>query len=156
MQKILAIDPGTTESCYVVWDGRKVWDHGKITNVRLLNYTRRPIFKDIMFIVLEEFRSYGMSIGQSTIDSIFWSGQFAEAFKGEFHLLQRVEVKKHLCHTGAAKDTNVKQALVDRFAYGVRNHGKGVKADPGFFYGFVGDTFAAMGVAVTWYDQNIK
>jgi len=112
--------------------------------------------KAVDALVIEQIKSYGNAMGQSTIDTIFWSGRFAEAFVGKFYLLPRVEVKKHLCHTGAAKDTNVKQALVDRFAYGVRNHGKGIKSDPGFFYGFVGDVYAAMGVAVTWWDQNAR
>jgi len=152
--KVLAIDPGTWDSGYVVWDGVKLWDRGKVKNELLLQMVMVPVFKDTETLVIEQIKSYGNAMGQSTIDTVFWCGRFAQAFRGKVHLLPRVEVKKHVCHTGAAKDTNIKQALVDRFAYGVRNHGKGTKAEKGFFYGFVGDVYAAMAVAVTWYDQN--
>jgi len=153
MKTIIAIDPGTFQSGYVIWDGANVLDFGKIDNEILLNLLP-TVSADAL--VIEQIRSYGNAMGQSTIDTVFWSGRFAEAFPGPFHLLPRVEVKKHLCHTGAAKDTNVKQALVDRFAYGVRNHGKGIKSDPGFFYGFVGDVYSALGVAVCFYDREIS
>lgn len=152
MEKIMAIDPGTFKSGYVVWDGETIHAFGKIENDVLLNMLpTAPADR----LIIEQIKSYGNIMGQSTIDTVFWSGRFAQAFNGPFYLLPRVEVKKHICHNGAAKDANITQALVDRFAYGVRNHGKGVKSNPGFFYGFVSDIYAAMGVAVTWYDQNM-
>ena len=68
--------------------------------------------------------------------------------------MPRLEVKNHICHNGSAKDSNIIQALVDRFAYGEPNRGKGVKASPGFFYGFKSDIWQAMALAVTFIDQN--
>ena len=32
MKRIIAIDPGTTESAYIVWDGTFILDHGKVLN----------------------------------------------------------------------------------------------------------------------------
>ena len=34
--KVLAIDPGTTESAYVVWDGETILSKGKVENSLML------------------------------------------------------------------------------------------------------------------------
>jgi hypothetical protein len=51
-----------------------------------------------------------------------------------------------------AKDSNIRQSLVDRFAPGERNYGKGTKAKPGFFYGFAADAWQAYALGVTYLD----
>ena len=68
----------------------------------------------------------------------------------------RIQVKQHICHDSRAKDSNIIQALVDRFAYGERNRGKGTKKEPGFFYGFKADVWQAFALAVTWYDLTMQ
>jgi len=72
-----------------------------------------------------------------------------------YELVLRATVKAH--HTGSAKakDSNIIQALVDRFASGQPNRGKGTKANPGFFYGFAADTWQAMALAVYAADAGI-
>ena len=57
-------------------------------------------------------------------------------------------MKIHHCGSVKAKDANITQALVDRFASGVPNHGKGSKASPGWFYGFKADIWQAYALAV--------
>lgn len=47
-----------------------------------------------------------------------------------------------------ANDATVRQALVDRFAPGQPNHGKGTKAAPGWFHGFRADVWQAYALAV--------
>ncbi len=60
----------------------------------------------------------------------------------------------HLCGSPRAKDPNVTQALVDRFARGETNYGKGTKKSPGFFYGFSADMWQAYALAVTYLDMK--
>nr|MBC8360918.1 hypothetical protein [Candidatus Desulfatibia profunda] len=148
---ISAIDPGTFQSAYVEWDGKKITDMVIWPNEDLLHFLSKS--SRTSPLVIEMMKSYGNAIGQSTLDTIFWSGRFAQAW-GNFHLLARMEVKKHLCNNHRAKDSNIIQALVDRFAYGQPNRGKGTKKHPGFFYGFNKDIWQAFALAVTFYDLN--
>ncbi|MFH1691828.1 MAG: hypothetical protein ABIC68_04585 [Candidatus Omnitrophota bacterium] len=151
---IIAIDPGTFESAYVSWDGKKIKQFGILKNQEMVDILELSPWSRDWPLVIEMIKSYGNAIGQSTLDTVFWSGRFAQAW-GNFHLLSRMEVKKHLCNNHRAKDSNIVQALVDRFAYGQPNKGKGTKKAPGFFYGFKDDIWQACALAVTWHDQNI-
>ncbi len=153
MTIVFAIDPGFEQSGYVVWNGEIIIAKDIVDNNLLLKMIRGDT-QHKSVLVIEQIKSYGMSVGQTTFDTVFWSGCFWEAYKGEKHLIPRIEVKKYICNDGRAKDGNIIQALVDRFAYGVRNKGKGLKKEPGFFYGFHNDIWQAMGLAVTFYDQN--
>ena len=150
--KIIAIDPGPVQSGYVIWDGKAILHAEIIKNEELNNIL--PHAKRDHNLVIEQIRSYGMAVGASTFDTVFWSGRFCESFGKPFYLMPRLEVKKHICHNGSAKDSNIIQALVDRFAYGQKNKGKGTKKEPGFFYGFKSDIWQAFALAVTWWDQN--
>ena len=154
---IIAIDPGSVQSGWVVWDGKNIHDFGLWENKSLLHLICRAQVSTLprdMDLVIEQIRSYGMAVGASTFDTVFWSGRFCQAFGEPFHLMPRLEVKKHICHNGSAKDSNIIQALVDRFAYGQNNKGKGTKKEPGFFFGFKSDIWQAFALAVTWWDQR--
>ena len=153
--KIIAIDPGSTESAYVQWNGIAIYDKGILNNPTLLKYLRQtPLYYTL---VIEQIRSYGMAVGATVFDTVFWTGRFCEAFDnqgGKFYQVPRLQIKQHLCHDSRAKDSNIIQALVDRFAYGQKNRGKGTKKDNGFFYGFKADIWQAFALAVMWVDQN--
>jgi len=144
---MIAIDPGTIQSAYVQWDGLKIESKGILTNEHMLEYLtawKYPPFP----LVIEQIRCYGMPIGQTTLDTVFWSGRFWQVWDGFKYMMPRIEVKKHLCHNGAAKDSNIRQALIDRFGP------PGVKKEPGLLYGVKKDIWAALAIAVTWFDQN--
>jgi len=146
MKWVIAIDPGTTQSAYVIWDGAEIKDKGIELNESLLQSLhdyKKPRFP----MVIEQIRCYGMPIGATTLDTVFWSGRFWEAWKGEKYLMPRLEVKKHICHNGSAKDPNIRQALIDRFGP------PGTKKAPGLLYGVKNDIWQALALAVCFIDQ---
>lgn len=152
--RVLAIDPGTTESAFVIWDGERIWDKGKVDNYALLaGLTVNGTFKvPPSCCIIEKVASYGMAVGESVFQTVFWSGRFCQAWgsRGFFDRIPRKDVKMHLCGSMRAKDSNIRQALIDRFGE------PGKKAKPGLTYGLSKDTWAAFGLAVTFYDQETK
>ena len=148
--RYLAIDPGNIESAYVVVDGgtRQAVMFGKLPNQELLD-----ILGDLEIdkAVIEMVASYGMAVGAEVFDTCVWIGQYLLRLldlKVPTQLVKRLPVKIHHCHDSKAKDTNIRQALVDRFAPGQPNNGKGTKAAPGWFYGFSADVWAAYALGV--------
>jgi hypothetical protein len=155
VKKILATDPGAEQSAFVVWDGEKIGEFGLKDNEHFLYSVVLAVgAPGNIPLVIEQVRSYGMPVGATVFDTVFWSGRFCQAWHGDFFQVPRLQVKQHLCHDSRAKDSNIIQALVDRFAYGQKNRGKGTKGAPGFFYGFKADIWQAFALAITFWDQN--
>ena len=161
---IVAIDPGPVMSAFVVWDGREIVDRGLVPNKKLLeilaNMPRNiPGIKEdgVECMAIEMIASYGMAVGASVFNTCVWIGRFIERWDDTHCVVYRKHVKMHLCLSMRAKDTNIKQALIDRFAPDATNHGKGTKDNPSIFYGFKKDIWAAMAVAVTaWDNPNME
>lgn len=155
--RLLAIDPGSTHSAYVVVDDdlEPIW-FDKIPNHDLLQLPHLHVVDEV---VIEQIGHYGtgMPAGQTVFDTCVWIGRFWQVrawHPNPVHLVPRREVKLHLCGQAKANDGNVRQALIDRFASEQRNSGKGVKNEPGFFYGFHSDIWQAMALAVYWMDTT--
>jgi len=148
--RILAIDPGPVESAYVIiraGDCRPL-DFGKIPNSALRKLARYGDYPHDR-AVIEMVASYGMAVGAEVFETCVWIGRFIEVLEPDDpELVKRLAVKLHHCHDSKAKDANITQALVDRFAPGQPNHGKGTKAEPGFFHGFHRDIWQAYALAV--------
>lgn len=148
--KLLSLDVGTTESafCIIDIDTYKPLKFGKISNEELLKIVKEEQYDEMVY---EEFQSYGMPIGQTTITSITWNGRYIQSAldrnKPVFRVYRKDE-KINLCGTMKAKDSNIRQALIDRFGE------VGVKSHPGFFYGFKKDIWAAFAVGVTYLDKK--
>ena len=165
MGTILAIDPGNTQSGYVVveHDGeeiRRVLEAGKVENAAMLQLLERKLYANCYDVAIEMIAGMGMAVGQEVFDTCVWIGRFWQiALQHTGYAPTRIyrkEEKRLLCGRDSAKDTNIRLALVDRYAPGQPNFGKGTKNDPGFFYGFANDMWAAMAVAVTYFDKYIK
>jgi hypothetical protein len=153
--RILAIDAGTTESgfCIMDFDTYKPLFFGKEDNEEILKYVLEGNYDALVY---EEFQSYGMSVGKSTITSITWNGRFIQAAVSllkPYYPIYRAEEKIAICGTMKAKDANIRQALIDRFAQFDLKQGKGTKNNPDFFYGFAKDCWSAFCVGTTWIDK---
>lgn len=157
--KILAIDPGNIDSGYVLTNDLNIIESGKIRNENLLKLIYNELSKNYIHVVIEMVASYGMPVGKEVFNTCVWIGRFVQAciFYGQNSpdFIFRKEVKMNLCNSNRAKDSNVIQALIDRFAntnlHG--KYGKGTKNNRGYFYGFSKDIWQAYAVAVTYYDK---
>jgi len=97
--------------------------------------------------------SYGMPVGATIFETCFWIGRFREAWRGPCVRLTRNRVKQHICHSARAKDSNIRQALIDRYGPG-KERAIGRKAMPGPLYGVKSDLWAALAVGLTFLDQR--
>lgn len=148
---LLAIDPGPEQSAVVHYDTESrlpVW-FTKAPNDEVLTMLDW-IEADEMAI--ESVASYGMAVGATVFETCVWSGRFIERWcsvsgRPMPRRVFRREVKLHLCGTQRAKDTNIRQAIIDR--HGNKATAIGLKASPGPLYGMKADCWQALGVAIT-------
>lgn len=156
---VLGIDPGNENSAYALIRVETCFpvNYEKLPNREL----RRRLLTDQDPIgteaSIEMVASYGMPVGREVFETCVWIGRFAEILTRttgrEPGLVYRRDVKLHHCHSPRANDATIRQALVDRFAYGQPNHGKGTKKQPGWFYGFHSDIWQAYALAVAAADR---
>lgn len=144
MIPLLAIDPGTTHSGYVVIDDGGVQLSGVAENGEMFEL----IAAHGSNIAIEMIASYGMAVGREVFETCLWIGRFMQA-AGPDHvrLVYRKDVKLHLCGSPRAKDANIRQALIDR--WGGKAEAVGNVKKPGPLYGVKSHAWAALGVAVT-------
>ena len=108
---------------------------------------------------------YGMAVGRTVFDTCRWVGRFQDRFESKSDILSHLVYRKaqnkedgiegvcmHICKNNRAKDSNVRQAIIDR--YPATGGGKtpqiGTKAQPGPLYGVSADVWAALAVAITF------
>ena len=153
---IIAIDPGPERSGYVVFDGLRVLACGWETTHEI-RCVLDDGARDSTSVVFEGVESYGMAVGAETFETVFVTGrlyEFATMWRDTSAVsrIYRKAIKLHLCGSARAKDANIRQALLDRF--GGAKAAKGTKAQPGPLYGVSGHCWAALALAVTWWDQQ--
>lgn len=158
---ILAIDPGTTESGWCIYDGTAVTHSGVMHNDKMLAYVSRPVFQTSGHrFAIEMIASYGMAVGREVFETCVWIGRFQQAWHepAAVELIYRKDVKLHLCGTTKAKDPNVRQALLDKFPRtgGGATPQIGIKTKPGPLYGVSSHAWAALAVAVTATAQQAR
>ena len=147
---VIAIDPGCEQSAYVIWNGESIQNANIVVNDELLAGMGSPLWAGYRLAV-EQIRCYGMKMGATTIDTVFWSGRFCQEWGKPFYLVPRMDVKMHLCGNSRAKDLNIRQALIDRFGP------VPTKKKPNPVYNghkIRKDEWQAWALAVTWWDKN--
>ncbi len=156
--RILAIDPGTTKSAYVIYEKGVIVEFGIKLNQELL---QKIVFDKSELctcehLAIEMIASYGMAVGQEVFETCVWIGRFVQAWTSPITMIYRKDVKIHLCNSMRAKDGNIRQAIIDR--YPATGGGKipqiGIKKQPGPLYGVSKDIWAALGVAITYAETN--
>ena len=144
--RILAIDPGSEQSAWVLWDGGIV-EHGYESNAIVLGRIR---FTAHDLLAVEMLAGYGMTAGREVFETCVMIGRCIQVREADNFLrwcyVYRKEVKLALCGVTSAKDKDVREALLDRF--GGKAVALGTAKAPGPLRGITGDQWAALAVAV--------
>lgn len=161
---LFSVDPGNEDSAWVrtdeVFGEPEIIQFGKSSNQIVLDIMRaRP---NDSHLAVEMIASYGMPVGAEVFETCVWIGRFIQAWVGPYTLVYRHEVKMFLCGNAAAKDGNVRQALIDRYGGKAKAIGRktgktnGVRNTTGPLYGISDDVWSALAVAVTWQGTHGK
>lgn len=164
MTTLLAIDPGSERSAFVVYDvdARRPLEHGRQPNAQLVERLRcndSGLTIGVAEAVIEWMQPRGMPTSAQEFETLYWAGRFAEAAEygarsstpWPVARLSRLRVKQAICGSTKANDANIRTALIDRFGgVGGKAAAVGRKANPGPLYGIAADEWAALAVAVAW------
>ena len=155
--RILAIDPGDVQSGWCLMEGYKPVQFGKVPNEEML-YVVGQYAMGIDYLVIEMVASYGMAVGQNVFDTCVWIGRFLQKFTDcggdTAAYIYRMDERMAICHDSKANDTNIRRALIDRFAEHDKQTGKGTKKNPDWFFGFRADIWMAYAVGVTFIEKQ--
>lgn len=151
--KILAIDPGSEQSAFLIWDGAHIIGMDIIPNAEMLRAIREYPSFDGCDCYIEKVASMGMSVGATVFTTVFWYGRFFQEWLANFQveptLVERKPIKLHHCGVARANDSNIRQALIDRFG------DPGKKSSPGKLYGVKSHLYAALALATYAYDKKV-
>ena len=163
MSLILGIDAGTWQSGFVFYNTEKhsLGRHGVIENDALLKLIREMELWPDDRVAIEKICTYGMTVGQSVLDTAVWNGRFyqrvLDVHGKETAMIPRIDVKMFLCKDSRAKDKNVRRAILDLFPAvgGGKTPEIGTKSQPGPLYGVKSHVWSALGIALThWADVS--
>lgn len=150
--RIIGIDPGPEKSAVVVCERSVIRWSNILSNHELaamLSGYNNELGGGI--VAIEMMQSFGMPVGKDVFETVFWVGRFFQAaFSMEISLMRvyRSEVKMFHCGNMRAKDSNIRQALIDRYG------APGTKKNPGPTYGLKADMWSAFAIATYAASQN--
>ncbi len=145
-ESILAIDPGSKQSAVVMYNNETIVTSCISDNPAVFCNIENAVC-DV--VVIEMVACYGMPVGREIFDTVRYIGRFEQHAKmhgKRVDLVYRKDIKMHFCNSARAKDSNIRQALIDRFGE------PGTKKAPGKTYGLKADMWAALAVAVYYSD----
>lgn len=150
---ILAIDPGPLESTFLYWDERVV-EKGTLANNLFFDELRDHNKKLPQLVAIESVACYGMPVGREVFETCYVIGRIVEIFDffdmTDVVLIERPKIKLHLCGSPRAKDSNIRQALLDRVGP------QGRKASPGPTYGLSRHDWSALAIAIYAHDVLLQ
>ena len=152
---ILAIDPGTTESGWVLYDpncAQPAYDFAKERNAVVFQRLIERRFADNPTVVIEHFVSRGNRLGEDSLETIRWATRFESAVwfttGAAPHLVTRRTVQMWICES-LADDAGIRRTLTDRFGP-ERKVAVGSRAKPGPLFGLPPDCWQALALAITY------
>ncbi len=150
--RILAIDPGSEKSAYVVYNKGLIINCGIRENEDMAE-TISGGWGLVDHFAIEMVASYGMPVGKTVFETCVWIGRFIQAWGDDYtKIYRKTDVCMHLCHSTRAKDSNIRQAIIDRYSPsgGGKTPQIGIKSKPGPLYGVSKDIWSALAVAITY------
>lgn len=155
---ILAVDPGCDETAWLLFCAPdEILAFEKEANEEFLARFSKPgLFEtnermiNPIHLAIEMVASYGMPVGREIFETCVFIGRVIERWGQDYKKVYRKDVKLHLCGQPSAKDSNIRQALVDRFGP------PGTKKSPGKTYGISKDVWSALAIAVTFAEGAAK
>lgn len=150
---IIAIDPGPERSAILHWGGDCIPFSAILQNAQLLADLDQNAFPTGSVLAVEMVACYGMPVGREVFETCLWIGRFDHAWAsnnlGEqdqliertTRLIERAKIKMHHCGTMRAKDSNIRQALIDKYGP------PGTKKANGVTYGLKSHLWAAFALA---------
>ena len=158
---ILAVDPGPEESGWLSYNARtcRPMKFGISPNEELVRKMIPPPEPALLAIEMVGHYGSGMPVGKTVFNTCIWIGRFIQAWTvgalidvrptaEEYRLILRATVKAHICGSARAKDSNVRQALIDRYGE-TRQAAIGTKAKPCPLHGVKSHIWAALALAIT-------
>lgn len=136
----IGIDPGNKETAIVEIENGKITNHFYVKNDDAVAILESYYSGEKYSVYCEMIASYGMPVGKSIFDTCLIIGRIIQVLPNA-KLITRNAVKNAICHNSKAKDSNIRQALID--IYGEA----GTKKNQGATYGISGDKWAALAVA---------
>lgn len=151
--RVLALDPGDTQTgyCFIDVDTLRPLRFGKEDNQSVLLLVQLEAYD---LLVSERVASYGMAVGRNVFETCEWVGRYTQASHAPVVYIYRQEEKLHICHDSRAKGSNIRRALIDRFAQHDLKNGRGTKKKPDWFYGFKKDVWAAYAAGITYIEKE--
>lgn len=148
---LLSIDPGNVESAYCLIHKKTNYPilKEKVMNAVLHDRIQQySINYNIVEVAIEMVACYGMAAGQSLFDTCLEIGRIVEKCRQanikakNIHLHTRIACKMTITHMASAKDSNIRQALMDSYGEVGTNNNRG------WFYGFANDIWASYCVGI--------
>jgi len=140
---VLGIDPGSEQSAWVLWDGKRVLKCGTSGNTVLLVALRGNAW-GIVTIAVEGVEARGAPLGNETRATCEWAGRFSADENAQ--VIYPKDIRRHFCGISGIKRMSVYQVIEDRAG------GKGTVEDPGPLHGIISHLRDALAVAVMAHD----
>jgi hypothetical protein len=149
---VIGIDAGNEKSALVLFDPvrKRVLDKIYAKNDQCLTWLKQFDRRKCV-LAIEQIKSYGNIMGDSLLETCVWNGRFWQAWGSSVVWIPRSTVKSMMCHNSRAKDSNVRQAVIDFFppTGDGRTPQIGTKKNEGPLFGITGDLWSALAVAIT-------